>query len=131
MELNRTRRYPLHGRVQVALSKNEVVAGRAFDIALGGIGVILDERIACGQSYTLRFELWVKEKMHLVTTVASASYGVFASQGGFRVGFVFAGDDPQRDALIEALAGKKPVAEPAAATLDAAPNEPPLPEKET
>ena len=53
MELHRTRRYPLRGRVQVALSTNEVVTGRAYDIALGGIGVILDDRIPLGQSFRL------------------------------------------------------------------------------
>jgi hypothetical protein len=113
MDLHRPTRYPLHGRVQVALPNRTVVAGRTLDVAVGGICVLLDDQILAGTSCTLRFELRSKGATNLVTAVAKVVYGVFASQGGYRVGFQFAEADAERTALIHSLAGKKPMVAPA------------------
>lgn len=100
-------RYPLRGRVQLALPDASVLSGHAVDISIGGLCAVLDEPIALGCTYLVRFEMDINGQIHVVTAQAQAVYGVFASQGGFRVGLAFKQDDRQRTALIALLAGKR------------------------
>jgi hypothetical protein len=105
--MDRSTRYLMHGRVQVALSSLRVLTGRGIDVGIGGISVLLDDQIPTGAPCTLRFELQSQGKTSIVAAACKVVYGVFASQGGFRVGFEFTANDPQRTALIEALSGRK------------------------
>ena len=57
MEIQRPTRYPLRGRVQLALPDQRVLAGNAVDISIGGLCVVLDRPIAVGALYPLRFEM--------------------------------------------------------------------------
>jgi hypothetical protein len=109
MELKRPTRYPLHGKVQLVLPERRVVTGRTVDISVGGLCIMLEQPIAIGAAYPLRFEMNIAGQTHLVTALAQPVYGVFASQGGFRVGLAFKEKDAQRTALIESLAGKRPM----------------------
>ena len=109
MEVQRVTRYPLRGRVQVAISSQLVLSGYSRDISLGGICVLLQDQIPLNAVYPVRFEMAVKGKIHIITARAKSIYGVFASGGGFRVGLAFNDDDPYRSELIKSLAGKKPL----------------------
>ena len=111
MEVQQPTRYPLHGRVQVALPSQAVLSGHALDISVGGLCVFLHDQIPLGEVYTIRFEMVIKGKTHVITALAKSAYGVFANGDEFHVGFSFKEDDPQRTALIKSLAGKKPMAE--------------------
>jgi len=109
MEVPRVTRYPLHGRVQVAVSNQIVLSGYTHDISVDGICVLLQDQIPVDVVYPIRFEMAINGKTHLITARAKSIYGVFASGGGFRVGLVFKDDDPHRSELIRSLAGKKPL----------------------
>lgn len=109
MEVPRVTRYPLHGRVQVAVSGQHIVSGYTRDISVGGICVLLQDQIPVNVVYPIRFEMLIKGKVHVITAQAKSIYGVFASGGGFRVGLAFKGEDPNRSELINSLAGKKPM----------------------
>lgn len=109
MEVQRLTRYPMRGRAQVALPNKRVFSGHTLDISVGGVCILLDDQIPQGASYPIRFEITVNGKIDVITALAKAVYGVFASQGGFRVGFQFNEKDPQRTALIQRLAGKRPM----------------------
>lgn len=66
--------------------------------------------MAIGATYPLCFEMTIKGQVHLITALRQSVFGVFLSHaGGFRVGLAFKQDDPQRTALIESLAGKRPI----------------------
>ena len=121
IETGREASHPLHGRVQVALPERSVVAGRTLSVSPHELCVVLDEQLLIGSRYMIRFELFARGRMHLVTALAKASYGVFASRGGFRVGFQFAEDDSERTALIYSLSGRKspPSVAPVAAAVAA------------
>ena len=99
----------MHGRVQVALPNQSVLSGHTLDISVDGVCILLDDQIPQGVSYPIRFEIIVHGKVDVFTALARVVYGVFASHGGFRVGFQFNEDDPKRTALIKTLAGKKPM----------------------
>ena len=109
MEVQRATRYPLHGRVQVALPNQTILSGHALDISVGGICIILQNQIPVDAVFLIRFEMVVKGKIHVITAQAKSIYGVFASGGGFRVGLGFKEHDPHRTELIKSLAGKKPM----------------------
>jgi hypothetical protein len=111
MEIQRATRYPLHGRVQLALLNQTILSGHALDISVGGICIILQDQIPIGVVFVIRFEMAVKGKIHVITAQAKSIYGVFASGGGFRVGLGFKENDPHRTELINSLAGKKPMAD--------------------
>ena len=104
-------RYPLHGRVQVALPSQSVLSGHTLDISVGGLCVLLQDQIPLGVVYPIRFERAIKGKPHVITALAKSVYGVFASSGGLRAGFAFEEDDQHRTELIRSLAGKKPMVE--------------------
>ena len=114
MELQREPRYPLHGRAQVALPNQVILAGRTVDISVGGVCLLIDDQIPQGLICAVRFEMLVKGITHVITAQAKTIYGVFANAGGFRVGFAFNAVDAQRTALINSLAGKKPMVTPSA-----------------
>lgn len=116
MEVPRVTRYPVHGRVQVAVSSQHIVSGYTRDISTGGVCVLLQDQIPVNGVYAIRFEMLIKGKMHVITAQAKSIYGVFASGGGFRVGLAFKGDDPHRTELINSLAGKKPMVDPSRQT---------------
>lgn len=109
MEVPRVTRYPLRGRVQVAVSSQHIVSGYTRDISVGGVCVLLQDQIPVNVVYPIRFEMPIKGKIHVITAEAKSIYGVFASGGGFRVGLAFKGDDPHRTELIKSMAGKKPM----------------------
>ena len=109
MEVQRATRYPLHGRVQLALPDQTLLSGHALDISVGGICIILQDQIPIGVDFLIRFEMAVKGKTHVITAQSKSIYGVFASGGGFRVGLGFKENDPHRTDLINSLAGKKPM----------------------
>jgi c-di-GMP-binding flagellar brake protein YcgR len=111
MEISRQTRYPLHGRAQVALPDHRVLAARTLDISEGGVCIITEETISVGATYPLRFEISVNGKVHVIMASGKAVYGVFASQGGFRVGFQFMESDPDRKQLIKSLGAKRPAAQ--------------------
>jgi hypothetical protein len=102
----------MHGRAQVALPSLAVLSGQTLDISSRGLCVLLDDPIPADVACTLRFEMFVNGKTHVFTASARSGCGVFASHGGFRVDFEFVGDDLQRTALINSLAGKKPLVDP-------------------
>lgn len=112
MEVQRPIRYPIRGRAQVALPNQTVFSGHTLDISLGGVCILLDDQIPLNVLFPIRFEMTVNGKVEVITTRARSVYGVFASHGGFRVGFQFNDDDPNRTALIKKLAGKKPMVDP-------------------
>lgn len=120
MEVQRPARYPIRGRAQVAIPNHVVLPGHTLDISIGGVCIVVDEKLPLNISYPIRFEMTVNGKVELITTTARAVYGVFASQGGFRVGFQFIDAEPKRTNLIKALAGKKPMLTPS--TKETAPN---------
>ena len=109
MEVQRPIRYPIRGRAQVALPNQVVLSGHTLDISVGGVCVLLDDQIPLNVLFPIRFEMSVNGKIEVITARARSIYGVFASHGGFRVGFQFNEDDPNRTALIKKLAGKKPM----------------------
>ncbi len=111
MDVQRPTRYPIRGRAQVALPNKVILPGHTLDISIGGVCIVLDDQIPVNVSYPIRFEVPVNGKVEVITTTARSVYGVFASQGGFRVGFQFNDADPKRAALIKTLAnnGKKPM----------------------
>jgi len=109
MEDQRATRYPMRGRVQVALPNQTILSGYTLDISVGGICIILQDQIPVGVHFPIRFEMAVKGKIHVVTAQTKSIYGVFASGGGFRVGLGFRENDPHRTELIKSLAGKKPM----------------------
>jgi len=109
MEVQRAARYPLHGRVQVALSNKLVLSGHTIDISIGGVCILLEDQIPLNVVFPIRFEMVIKGKTHVITAQARSIYGVFASGGGFRVGLAFTENDPHRSELIKSLAGKKPM----------------------
>lgn len=111
MEIERTIRYTMRSRAQVALPNKTVLSGHTLDISTGGICIVLSDRIPLGVSCLVRFEMNVKGKTLVITSASRSVYGVFASNGGFRVGFQFLEEDQQRSTLIRALGGKKPVGE--------------------
>ena len=113
MEVQRVTHYPLRGRVQVALPSRAILSGHTLDIAVGGLNILLQDQIPLNAVYPIRFEMTIKGNIHVVTAQAKSIYGVFASGGGFRVGFTFNDDDPQRSELIKSLAGKKPMVDAA------------------
>ena len=113
MEVQRATRYPLHGRAQVALPSQTIVAGHTVDISEGGVCLLLNDRISVPAPCTIRFEMCIKGQVHIITAQVKSVYGVFASQGGFRAGFEFKDSDQNRTALIKSLAGKKPMVESA------------------
>lgn len=110
----------------MALPNHGVLTGYTQDISVGGVCIVLDDRIPQGVICPIRFELHVKGKIHTITTMARSVYGVFASQGGFRVGFEFKDEDTHRTALITLLAGKKPMVDtrPKESAPPAAPADP-------
>ena len=112
MEVQRPARYPIRGRAQVAIPNHVVLPGHTLDISIGGVCIVVDEKLPLNISYPIRFEMTVNGKVEVITTTARAVYGVFASQGGFRVGFQFIDAEPKRTDLIKALAGKKPMLNP-------------------
>ena len=114
MELQREPRYPLRGRAQVALPNQIILAGRTVDISVGGVCLLIDDQIPPGVICTVRLEMLVKGKTHIITAQAKTIYGVFATGGGFRVGFAFREGDAQRTSLINSLSGKKPMVTPSA-----------------
>ena len=109
MEVQRPIRYPIRGRAQVALPNQTIFSGHTLDISVGGVCILLDDQIPLETLLPIRFEMTVNGKVEVITARARSVYGVFASQGGFRVGFQFSEDDPKRTALINKLAGKKPM----------------------
>lgn len=111
METQRSTHYSLHGRAQVALPSATVLSGQTLEISSHGLCILLDDPIPLGVTCTLRFEMFVNGKTHVVTASAQSGDGVFASHGGFRVDFEFSENDLQRSALINALAGKRPMVE--------------------
>jgi len=58
----------------------------------------------------IRFEMMINGKDHVITALAKSIYCVLAGSDGFRVGFAFKEDDPQRTTLIKSLDAKKPMA---------------------
>jgi hypothetical protein len=109
MELQRQPHHPLHGRAQVMLPDQSVIAGHSQEISLGGVCLLLDDPIPDGTLCTLRFEMLVNGKDNIVLASSKSVYGVFTSHGGFRVWFSFSDQDAQRSALIKALVGNKPM----------------------
>ena len=112
MDVQRPTRYPIRGRAQVALPNKVILAGHTLDISIGGVCIVLDDQGPMNVSYPIRFEIPVNGKIEVITTTARSVYGVFASQGGFRMGFQFNDADPKRSAIIKSLAGKKPMVSP-------------------
>lgn len=110
MEAPRSTRYPVHGRVQVALSKQIVLSAHIVDIWIEGICIVLQDQIPMGVVCPIRFEIMVNGKDHVLTALAKSIYCVLAGSDGFHVGFAFKEDDPQRTILIKSLAAKKPIA---------------------
>ena len=96
------------------LPDRRVLSAHEHDISPGGICLLLDDPIPVGVACTLRFEVLVNGKAHVFIAAAKSVYGVFVSQGGFRVGFSFSDDDPQRTTLIKSLSGKKTMVGPKA-----------------
>ena len=109
MEVQRVTRHPMRGRAQVALPNQSVLSGHTLNVSVDGVCILLEDQIPQGASYPIRFEMIINGKVDVITALARAVYGVFASQGGFRVGFQFKEDDPKRTTLIKKLAGKKPL----------------------
>ena len=112
MESHLSTHYTLHGRAQVALPSQTVLSGQTLEISSRGLSIMLDDPIPADVACVLRFEMFAKGQTHVITASAKSDCGVFASHGGFRVGFEFNEDDLQRTALINSLAGKKPLVEP-------------------
>lgn len=112
MEIQRLIHHALHGRAQVALPNQSVLLGHTLDVSIGGICILLQDQIPLGIEYLVRFEMSIQGKVHVVTAQTKSIDGVFAN-GGFRVGFAFKESDAQRSALINSLAGKKPMVDPA------------------
>jgi len=109
MEVLQVTRYPLHGRVQVALPGHAVLSGHAVDISVSGICILLEDQIPLNVVYSIRFEMPIRGAIHVITAQAESIYGVFASGGGVRVGLTFRDNNPQRTELIKSLGGKKPM----------------------
>lgn len=111
MEIPRKTRYPVHGRIQVALADRRVLLGRTHDIGEDGICVLLDEQLPAGSTFPLCFELFVNGRNNVVTATGRLIYCVFASHGGLRLGFQFVNDDANRTRMIRALSATKPGAQ--------------------
>ena len=109
MEIQRQPHHHLHGRAQVMLPDQRVIAGHSQEISLGGVCLLLDDPIPDGSLCTLRFEMLVNGKLSIIIAPSKSVYGVFASHGGFRSWFSFSEQDTQRTALIKALLGNKPM----------------------
>jgi hypothetical protein len=98
-----TPRKPLRARAQVAPPGSSVQSGMTVDVSASGVSLMLDEQIASGAVCSIRFEMPVAGKTHVVQATAIAVYSVCVGQKGFRVGFHFNKADPARMQLINTL----------------------------
>lgn len=106
MELRLAARYPLHSKALIAFSDKTVLACRIVDVSTSGVCILLDRQINMNIPCYLRFSLKIAGQHHELTAPAKATYGTFATEG-VRVGLQFADDNPQRTALIHALAKER------------------------
>jgi len=96
MEVRRSTRYPVRGRVQVALPNQIILSAHTVDISVEGICIVLQDQIPTGVVCPIRFEMTVNGKDHVITAQAKSIYFVLAGGDGFRAGFAFREDDSQR-----------------------------------
>ena len=84
-------RKPLRTRVNLAFSDRRPADGRAFDVAAGGMGVVLDVNLPIGTMCSVSFSLLFKDG-HSVAgkTNAKVAYCVLSGkEHGFKIGLQF------------------------------------------
>lgn len=79
----------LHCLVKVISKDGVVHKGRAIDISMQGIGVMLDEPFDGAPQCAMAFEALANGKMVHVSVAAEAVYSICVGTEGFRVGFKF------------------------------------------
>lgn len=96
-------RKPLRARAQVAAPGAAVQNGMTVDLSASGVSIMLAEQVANGALCTLRFEMPVAGKTHVVQATAIVVYCVCVGQKGFRIGFHFNLVDHARTQLINSM----------------------------
>jgi hypothetical protein len=79
----------LHFPVKVISKDGMVHKGRALDISLQGISVMLNEPFDGAPMCAMVFEALVKGKVVSVSVAAEAVYSICVGTEGFRIGFKF------------------------------------------
>jgi hypothetical protein len=89
-------------RVKVSLQSGAALSGKAVDISLTGIGVIIPDAIPAGSVVTIGFDPLLNGKSTPISLPAKAVYSSLGSKG-FRIGFQFVRLNDSQTAALEGL----------------------------